>query len=99
MVATLLVLGLLAMTAEVATGQTPDTECQVGRERLAGHARASEAVRKLVAARAGTTATGPTGAGAPGPPPPGAARRKSARASRKSRASASGWTTCGWPRW
>jgi hypothetical protein len=71
MVVTLLILGLLAMTAEVATGQTPDTECQVGRERLAGHARASEAVRKLVAARAGTTATGPTGAGAPGPPPPG----------------------------
>jgi hypothetical protein len=70
MVVTLLVLGLLAMTAEAA-GQTPDTECQVGRERLAGHARASEAVRKLVAARAGTTAAGPTSAGAPGSPPPG----------------------------
>jgi hypothetical protein len=70
MVVTLLVLGLLAMTAEAA-GQTPDTECQVGRERLAGHARASEAVRKLVAARAGTTAAGPTSAGPPGSPPPG----------------------------
>jgi hypothetical protein len=46
---TVLILGLLAMTADVPAAQTPDTECQVGRERLAGHARASEAVRRLVA--------------------------------------------------
>ena len=71
MIVVLLVLGLLAMTAGAATAQTPDTECQAGRERLAGHARASEAVRKLVAARAGTSATGPVGAGAPASPPPG----------------------------
>jgi hypothetical protein len=60
----LTVLAFLATTVTPAVAQAPDAECQGGRERLAGHARASDAVRKLVAARAGATAGGGAAVGA-----------------------------------
>src|SRR5207253_1019477 len=60
-------LTMLALTTAAvapASAQTPDADCQAGRERLAGHARASEAVRKVLSARVGTAPA----AGAPSPP-------------------------------
>src|SRR5438132_10715615 len=64
-------LTMLALTTAAvvpASAQTPDADCQAGRERLAGHARASEAVRKVLSARAGTApaAGAPGAAAAPG---------------------------------
>ncbi|MBI2526292.1 MAG: hypothetical protein HYV93_09945, partial [Candidatus Rokubacteria bacterium] len=58
----LIVLGVTAVTP--ATAQTPprplsDAECRVARERLAGHARLSEGVRRAVAARAAATPAQP----------------------------------------
>src|SRR2546429_9156369 len=69
-------LTMLALTTAAvapASAQTPDADCQVGRERLAGHARASEAVRKVLSARAGTApaAGAPGAAAAPGGRPAG----------------------------
>ena len=47
-------LTMLALTTAAvapASAQTPDADCQAGRERLAGPARASETVRKVLSAR------------------------------------------------
>src|SRR5256712_800334 len=53
---TLTMLALAVTIVAPAAAQTPEADCQAGRERLAGHARASDAARRLVAARAGTAA-------------------------------------------
>jgi len=76
-------LALAVTIVAPSAAQTPDADCQAGRERLAGHARASDAARRLVAARAGTTTGAPTAA------PPGGRPRRFARGSGRFRASAS----------
>ncbi|HEV8586238.1 MAG TPA: hypothetical protein VGT02_14830 [Methylomirabilota bacterium] len=63
---TLILVTLTVLTAAPAAAQAPDADCQAGRERLAGHARASDAVRKLLAGRAGTAPAASTPAVAPG---------------------------------
>jgi hypothetical protein len=58
---------LTATAVAPASAQTSDADCQAGRERLAGHARASEPARTVLAARAGTApAAGTPTAAAPG---------------------------------
>src|SRR5260370_10449660 len=64
-------LTMLALTTTAvapASAQTPDADCQAGRERLAGHAGAGEAARKVLSARAGTA---PAAAGTPTAAAPG----------------------------